>query len=734
MSPEQLMGDKILDGRSDTYSLGCVLFEMLTGRPPFAGKEGFVKRFTEDPPKPSTLRSDLPRWMDDAVTTALARTPSERFPTAQEFATALTRSALPLSTMSVRGGVFAPARPLIATTGVNANVDETFFQPITAREDAVARFRSSVDGASRWQWLAAVRAHPKTVAAAGIGVAAALFALSSIARPAIRSPRFGGVALDTARFAVLPFFGTGHSGARFSSDLYDEFSVWHGLPLVSDTRVAQTIKDRGIPTTESEALAIGKALGAGKVVWGEVTGSVGNLRARVHLYDASSDETIDDFVFAGSDSGPGAYRPVAMRLLGGADRAAGAAGCDRGTRVFSAWSACNRGHSALRVWNVGESEREFRAAVTSDPDYAAAQVWLAQLIAWRQPAERREWQDQAARASVTGDKLSGRDRILASALVALGNQDYPDACSRYRSHTIADSADFVGWYGLGECQYLDSLVIPATKSPSGWYFRSSNRGAAAAYQRALKLAPGARAIFRFEKLQSLLPVAATKVRMGQSAGPNRTDFIASPTLGEHDTLAFVPYPLGEFRNKSASASATLSGAIEQDAKELLNFTIAWTRDANDDPAAFEALGDMLEVHGDIGDDASPTGSALTALRRAAVLSTDPNQHLRITSKEAWLHFKRGEFAEAKHLADGLVTARAVPSRQEAEAIIGLASLTGRVRELATLAEITAGAIPASLKDVPPPVRTAASKFFADAALGVCGGEIDAARRDFDDAV
>ena len=89
MSPEQLLGDRQLDGRSDIYSLGCVLYEMLTGKPPFAGKEGFVKRFTEPPPLPSSIRKDVPLWLDDVVIKTLARAPEERFARAEDLVRAL---------------------------------------------------------------------------------------------------------------------------------------------------------------------------------------------------------------------------------------------------------------------------------------------------------------------------------------------------------------------------------------------------------------------------------------------------------------------------------------------------------------------------------------------------------------------------------------------------------------------------------------------------------------------
>jgi tetratricopeptide (TPR) repeat protein/tRNA A-37 threonylcarbamoyl transferase component Bud32 len=92
MSPEQVSGERRLDARSDIYALGCVLYEMLAGEPPFVGSSTqavIAKRMAGPAPSVRTLRHTVPLDVARAVECALARSPADRFSTASQFATVL---------------------------------------------------------------------------------------------------------------------------------------------------------------------------------------------------------------------------------------------------------------------------------------------------------------------------------------------------------------------------------------------------------------------------------------------------------------------------------------------------------------------------------------------------------------------------------------------------------------------------------------------------------------------
>jgi predicted ATPase len=162
MSPEQAAGDEQVDRRSDLYALGCVLYEMLAGAPPFTGSSAraIMARHAIDPvPSLRTVRSNVPAGLEAAIRRCLSKVPGDRFASAVDFIAALKRGA---------GGASVESSPRLETTRVVAKATPAGPHPALERPAVPLIGRAGEWNCLTQAWLAAQRGPPRFVLVSGV--------------------------------------------------------------------------------------------------------------------------------------------------------------------------------------------------------------------------------------------------------------------------------------------------------------------------------------------------------------------------------------------------------------------------------------------------------------------------------------------------------------------------------------------------------------------------------------
>jgi serine/threonine protein kinase/Flp pilus assembly protein TadD len=323
MSPEQAGGDKDLDGRSDLYSLGCVLHEMLAGQPPFTGPtvESLVhQHLAAEPPNVTVIRPSVPGWVAAALGRSLAKARADRFNPVAQFGEAITpRTSVTADSRratSLWKDRPRPAWHRWALLGIGGLI-----------------MIAAVLVAGRWIWPSATA--------------------SSFPRSAI---------------AVLPFENlsseSGH--AYFAPGLHDELLTQ--LAKVAALKVISRTSVLTYEGTDKQLREIGEELEVGSIVEGSVQVVGERLRVNVQLIDAATDQylwaerydrTLDDAFAVQSNIAQHVVAAVGVAL--------------RGLEQSAIAAAPTQNAEAYRLYLQGEEYR-------NRPDRSRQQLDIAQQL------------------------------------------------------------------------------------------------------------------------------------------------------------------------------------------------------------------------------------------------------------------------------------------------------------------------------------------------------------------
>jgi len=629
MSPEQASNGSV-DGRSDIYALGCVLYEMLAGQPPFSGPttQAILARHLADPvPSLRTVRKTVPVGVEQAVLKSLEKVPADRFSTAGEFAETL---ASPKA---------EPSGPDWVKLGIQI--------------------------------------------AAGVAVAAVVW--FSLRLGARGGPGFEA-GLDTTSYVIFPFErDSGLLSGNEAQLLADGLRHWSLISVVDPPRLRERLVGHANRWLPNDAAAIARGVGAGRFVLSTVSQVGDSLRIYSAVYrTASSGPPVHDAtirVAAGQSDASAAFLRLADVLLFGARGPGEVLGASTSTSSRPARQALERGLDSVYTWNLDAADSAFNLATHYDANFSQAYLWLALVRSWMEQrrswreATTATWQSAAARAAAGRSRLSATERAVSDAIFALSRGEVLHACVQWKRLTETEP-DFATWYSLANCLSRDDAVIEDRTSPSGWSFRSSYAQAMDAYVRALQLLPSIhRSLHRggFGSVRRLMMTTASARRHGHALLPDTMSFAAAP-LWQGDSLAFVPYRSNQVLGRLSTTSAKTAIAVRHQRLLFQDIATAWVTAFPHSADAVEALAISLEMQGD--------PAALDTIRRARAVATTPDEQVRASAAEVWLLVKFSvpgnltALAKARVTADSLLAEFPPGRAPEPLLLASLAALTG----------------------------------------------------------
>jgi hypothetical protein len=400
MSPEQAAGSKDLDGRSDLYSLGCVLYEMLAGQPPFTGPtlESLIhQHLSAEPPNITNIRPSVPSWVVAALQRSLAKTPADRFNPVAQF-----------------GEAIAP-RVSMAEVPVAPAVPVPSVQPRQWRW-AAAVVAAVVVLAGGWAGWSTLHRHETPPSPVGPRPYTIVAEVEGNADPEVRRTvrAMLGAALDESRIvAVLP-----------------EDQIQRGLALA------------GKPDTMTLHLAMARELAVRGAIRTVVAGSVDRAGTTYHVsvrvVDADSGTVLaaERAVARGDDD----VIPVVDRLMRAVREQLGERPeaiaptrpfTEASTPSFAAFQHYARGGAAVRRVDAVVAVREYRAALVLDPGFANAWSGLAGSL---ENTGDRDGAGQALDSALAhADRLTDQQRLSVEARIAISRADFATAADLLRT-------------------------------------------------------------------------------------------------------------------------------------------------------------------------------------------------------------------------------------------------------------------------------------------------------------